>query len=157
MSIKTRIIAKSEIDVVVSLCCEVQNIHVSFAPAIYRTIQKPELKKWFEEHLEEQGTSIIVASKDDVDVGYLLLKLVEREEHLFHFARRFAEVDQICVTENLRNSGIGKALVSAAKEIAIKAGIYHLELNVLAFNVEAKKAFEKLGFSTKAERMLLQC
>ncbi len=157
MSIKTREITHSDIDTVVSLCCEVQNIHISFSPDIFKPLNKTELKQWFENRFNEKGTSIIIASMNNVDVGYLMLKLRHRTEHLFCYDQKFIEIDQICVTESARNSGVGHSLIESAKQITRDQGLSRMELNVWSLNDKAKNTFEAMGFSTYSEKKAIQC
>jgi GNAT superfamily N-acetyltransferase len=55
-------------------------------------------------------------------------------------------ISYVYVQAENRYKGIGKALIGAAQGLALELGIPTLELNVMAFNVDARLFFEKSGF-----------
>ena len=100
--------------------------------------------------------TIFLAIVDGSIVEYALLRTIERQEHFFALQRRYIDVEQICVTQNARNKGVGRKLVKAAKDNALNSGFNRLELNVWTDNTTAKQAFECLGLSTYTERMVIR-
>src|SRR5258708_33341619 len=72
-----------------------------------------------------------------------------------HLPIRDARVEEIVVESNERRGGIGRALLSAARDWAQKNGARSLDLGVYAFNAEAVAFYEREGFSTKVVSLSL--
>ena len=66
--------------------------------------------------------------------------------YLTYEGQRALYLDDLCVDENCRSKGIGKALYEAVVETAKNNGCYNLTLNVWAFNKRAYDFYKKLGF-----------
>ncbi|MCP3941033.1 MAG: GNAT family N-acetyltransferase [Desulfobacteraceae bacterium] len=157
MGIIIRLMSASDINSVVSLCCEVQNIHISLFPKVFKPLDKVELANWFKNQLNEKDTFIFLANLNNMNIGYLMLKSIERPEHLFCYNNKSMEITQICVTDSAKNTGVGRSLINAAKKITCAQGLDRIELNVYSLNAEVKRSFEALGFSTYSERMATKC
>ena len=54
-------------------------------------------------------------------------------------------IDDLCVEENCRGQGIGRALYEHVLEYAKQIGCYNLTLNVWALNESALKFYQKCG------------
>ena len=156
MDIRIRKFSAADVENVVALCLEVQEIHASLFPDVFKRLDSTALSEWFHERLVEDGVTVLLAIVDDSVVGFLLLRSIERPEHLFCFKRRYIEIEQICVAESARYKGVGRKLVDAAKDVALNSGFGRLELNVWTDNSTAKHAFECLGFSTYTEKMVFR-
>ena len=85
-----------------------------------------------------------------------MLKTKDRGEHAFCKAHKLLYVDQISVSRDHRNKGVGKALINAAKASAAEDGIRRLELDVWTENADAKQFFAAQGFTTFNEVMKLE-
>lgn len=58
-------------------------------------------------------------------------------------------IDDICVDENYRGKGIGRALYDHVLNYAKQNGFYNITLNVWECNPGAKKFYESLGMSVQ--------
>jgi putative acetyltransferase len=76
------------------------------------------------------STNIIIAEIDNRILGFMVVKLPERE------------LQQIFIDPNYQNQGIGSILVNKAKEICPQ----ELKLTVLQQNQKACRFYEKHGF-----------
>ena len=54
-------------------------------------------------------------------------------------------IDDLCVDETLRGSGVGKALYEHAVAFAAESGCYNVTLNVWSLNPSALRFYEKRG------------
>ncbi len=54
-------------------------------------------------------------------------------------------IDDLCVDESRRQSGIGQALFEYVRKFAKESGCYNLTLNVWAANINAMKFYQKQG------------
>ena len=89
-------------------------------------------------------------------VGYAVQLLRERPEAAVARGIRWWEIDMIGVAAAHRRSGAGKALIQAIVDDARQSGIESVELSSWAFNTDAHRAFEALGFVPKHVRFELK-
>lgn len=145
----------SDIPALIDLFQQVQGIHVSLFPEVFKELDLQASSEWFDERLNEEDTVILISFDETGIHGYLLLEVVESPEHLCCYARKCVYIGQICVAEEFRGKGLGKMLVEEAKGVARDRGIDRVELNVWSENKNARDAFASLGFSTYNEKMVL--
>lgn len=85
---------------------------------------------------------ICVAETDDKVVGYISIE-VHKAPELFIY------LDDLSVSVQFRNSGIGSALIREAVAFAEKINAKHIALHVESSNSQAIKLYEQLGFSVQ--------
>lgn len=130
-----------------SLCMEVQSLHAAHHPDIFKTPQSEVFAiAFFDEMLADPATSIFIAEADGKALGYILCKLVERDETPFTFAMRYLLVDQISVRSGARQQGVGSALIKQAELLAKELGVQKIQLDSWDFNINAHAFFEGVGF-----------
>lgn len=143
------------IDELILLNDEVQKIHLNLFPSFFKSTDKNELKEFFAKWLTQNDVKGFVALEDKKIIGYLFCRIVRREPYPFSKERHYIYIDQICISESKRMSGIGKALIQHVKELAKKLNIKRIELDYWTENAEAGKAFRAMGFNTYNEKMAL--
>jgi len=130
-----------------SLCKDVQSLHAEHHPDIFKVPESEDFAmSFFEEALADLTTRIFIAENEEQTLGYILCKLVEREESPFTYARRFLMIDQIGVRPAARGEGVGAALIQQAEEFAKELGVLRIQLDSWDFNIRAHAFFEKQGF-----------
>jgi len=77
-------------------------------------------------------------------------------EPLWRYASRLLLLDQMGVDARHRSRGIGEALWNAVRETAAAEGVDRVVLNVWSFNREARRFYERLGFTPFQERMAFE-
>lgn len=80
---------------------------------------------------------ILVAFQDEKLTGMAVVEKVEKNE---------VHLEDLLVWPDFQKHGIGKLLVKAAKEFAIKKGYKKMSLNVLPNNESARYLYKELGF-----------
>jgi GNAT superfamily N-acetyltransferase len=129
------------------LCRDVQNIHAQNHADIFKIAQSADFAvSFFDQMLADLTTHIYIAEENGKPSGYILCKLIEREESPFTFAMRYLLVDQISVSPTTRGRGIGSALLKQAETLAHDLGVSKIQLDSWGFNTEAHKFFERAGF-----------
>jgi len=95
-------------------------------------------------NLMHNDTSMIVVAVDEKNklVGYGGFMLMYDEVHIV----------RVCVNENYRHTGIGKALMVAMIACCERNNLFDLTLEVRASNEYAIKLYEKCGFKTEGVR-----
>jgi diamine N-acetyltransferase len=136
----------------------VQKHHVKAKPKRYKmpVANNSALIAIFENHLQSNTTYLHIAEVDSAAVGYIVCKIIEREENPFTVAFKILEVDQVSVNESHRGQGIGQILMDKATELAKEHKIKNIVLGVRAFNEGAIRFYKRLGFEVNSLRMMKQ-
>jgi len=130
-----------------SLCRDVQSLHVENHPDIFKMPQSDDFAvAFFDEMLADITTRILIAEEDNLPLGYIVCKLIERTENLITFAMRFLLVDQISVHPTAQGKGAGTALIKQAEVLAQKLNVQRIQLDSWGFNTKAHLFFEDQGF-----------
>ena len=128
------------------LAVQVHEIHVNWAPDLYKSVEEVISKEYFENLIRNE--EIYVAKLEDEIVGYIIFNIKEKENPSMRY-RKQLNIDAICVDEKCRGKGIGTKLLERIKEIAKLKGCTDLYLTVNRENEKAIKVYEKFGFKIK--------
>lgn len=130
-----------------SLCVDVQSLHAKNHPEYFKMPQSDNFAaEFFQKMLADPTISIFVAETEERALGYVVCKLIEREETPFSFAIRYLLVDQISVRPTSQGQGIGNALLGQVEELAKEMNVSRIQLDSWSFNIEAHRFFENFGF-----------
>ena len=133
---------------VLELLTQVCNVHNKGRPDIFKAnatkYNENELKKIF---LDEKSP-VFVFEKNQNVVGYIFCELQETKNNNVLFDCKTLYIDDLCVDESERKSGIGKRLYENAVEYARSLGCNRVTLNVWELNPTAKRFYENLGMKT---------
>ena len=151
MEIRTA--TKEDTKELIALNMEVHDLHVELEPSVFREISEESISQQILRSLGDKHSSIIVATKDQVIVGYALLQRRTRPAFDMMYERKCVYIDQVCVKSQHRNRGVLKMLLETAKKLALEWGFNRLELDVWSNNINAKGSFTKSGFVTYNEKM----
>ena len=146
---------KEDIPSLIKLNNEVQELHRNWYPEIFKKLDSNELKQWFIEALGNINTKIHIAFIDSFPVGYLISKIINREENVFKYSSKCMDIDQIVISEKYRNKGIGKKILEEVTSYAKGLGIITISLSVLTKNSNAINAYTKMGFEPESIKMTL--
>lgn len=100
----------------------------------------------FEAAVREDGLRLLLAKRDGETVGYALIRVIDRPATLYTRPRFFLQVEEICVDARFRRQGIGRALIEAVRKEAKALGYPRVVLDVWAFNEEAARFYQSMGF-----------
>jgi GNAT superfamily N-acetyltransferase len=93
------------------------------------------------------GGRIIVAEIAGALVGYAVVETHVHEESIDEEHYTYAYVADLVVTESRRGTGVGRRLLTACEDIAVKAGARWLRISALAANGQARALYHRFGFS----------
>ncbi len=130
----------------------VQRLHVAAHPEIFKAVERPELQAWAVQAIAAAPARIVVAECAGVVAGYAVVLEGHRADNAFAYARRWREIDQLCVDPRYQRRGIARALVEYIAAAARDAGFPAVELGTWTFNTDARAAFERIGFVAKTLR-----
>ena len=130
-----------------ALAQQVHALHVAWRPDIY--CMEPELYPLERMRDVIRLRQLFVARISGTVVGYVLLK---RKDYDFpgHVKRKVMVVDEICVSENWRNQGIGSSMMAEVTVLAKAFGCTDLQLGVYPQNDEAVSFYQKCGFTIRS-------
>lgn len=120
---------------------------------------KPDCKKYSEEDLEVilslaakeyddiNETPVFVAVEDGEVVGHAFcVKKVYKDDNI-NTDHKTLYIDDICIDENHRKLGVGKAIYEHVLAYAKEHGYYNITLNVWSCNPGAMKFYESMGLT----------
>jgi len=126
---------------------QIAQLHHDWRPDVYRPAQKLDQKR-FKSLLKDKNTPILVAEMDGGVIGYAMLRIITPQNPV-QVPRNYLWVEDLCVDENARKQGVGKALMTAAAELARERGLSAIELNVWECNEVARAFYGRLGYTTQ--------
>ncbi|HEY0801002.1 MAG TPA: GNAT family N-acetyltransferase [Steroidobacteraceae bacterium] len=132
------------------LVWELDRAHHAAHPALIRDpddARIPEVE--YLHRLSDPATFLVGAETEAGIVGFIRATLVDSPGGRAHLPVRYGRIEEIVVRADQRRGGIGRALLSAAREWAKANGERSLELSVYAFNAEAVAFYQREGFETK--------
>ena len=136
---------KRDMGALVSLLNQVLEVHHNGRPDIF----KGNTRKYTDEELllliKDDTRPIFVAEDERGVLGYAFCIIKEQKGDNILADMKSLYIDDLCVGEGTRGSGVGKALYEFVRNYAREIGCYNLTLNVWECNPTAKRFYEKMG------------
>ena len=130
-----------------SLSMDVQRLHAEHHPRIFKIPESEDYAiPFFQEMLADPTVTIFIAEDNGNALGYIVCKLVERQDNPFTFAARILLVDQISVRPDARRKGVGETLLNRVEILARQQKAERISLDSWDFNLDAHAFFERMGF-----------
>ncbi|MBR2616026.1 MAG: GNAT family N-acetyltransferase [Clostridia bacterium] len=95
--------------------------------------------------LSDEKTPVFVAVEGEKVLGYAFCILQQVLDSHILTPIRTLYLDDLCVDESCRGTGVGSALFAFVKAFAKDADCYNLTLNVWSCNESAMRFYEKCG------------
>jgi diamine N-acetyltransferase len=141
--------------VLVALNQSVQAMHADAFPDRYRRDAPVEaVERAFGAMIQAPASYWLVAEEDH-PIAFLSAEFRDREESWCLVKNRNCYLSGIVVAPRFRRRGIATALLRELKRECDARGITSIELDVWAFNEQARQVFTRLGFCRVMERMSL--
>ena len=151
--IEIRRATPADLDALASLRPVVHDKHARAHPENFKVSEHGAARREADAWLAQPNTYVLLALQDGEPIGYLRAEVFDRPERELMHARRMLYFDQIAVKESARGEGHGKRLIAAGVDLARDLGIGIVELDVYAFNAEARAFFISQGFEPQRERL----
>lgn len=130
-----------------AMAWQVHALHVAWRPDIYEMPEELYPEERFLSHI--RGRELYVARIDGTVVGYVLLK-IRNYDWPGVVRRKVMVVDELCVEELCRGSGIGKQIMAEARALAKAFGCTDMQLGVYPQNDDAVAFYQKCGFTIRS-------
>lgn len=145
--ITVRRMRENELERVNELRATIQQQHCNGRPDIFQ----PPSNAFAElgaDLARRENICVLVAVRDDNILGYAITQDFDRKPSPYMLARRFVHVEEFCVDERCRRMGAGRALMAFIRNDAQSRGFSRVELDVWAFNEDARHFYDAEGFHT---------
>ncbi len=99
---------------------------------------------------DEDQEQILVAKDGNSLVGFITFTVGD-ESYFDSNIIRYGELKELLVTEGVRGTGVGGALVKAVEKRFRSLGVPFAVIKCSSFNTNALAVYEKLGYTTRQE------
>ena len=143
---------KGDIKGLIALLYQADAVHHGIRPDLF----KPDTPKYSEQDLEailEDEQKPIFVYDDGKIRGHAFCQVTEVRNHRLLQDIKTLYVDDICVDEQMRGTGIGKALYEYVHEYARSLGCYNLTLNVWEGNERGLGFYKSMGMRVQKTGM----
>lgn len=130
---------------ILALLRQVGKVHHNGRPDIFRSNAQKYGASQILAMLESGASPIFVAVEDDAVLGYGFCQFKKYELDPVIADHTELYIDDLCVDENRRKEGIGKAIYEEILRYAKMRRCYNVTLNVWSCNPDAMKFYESLG------------
>lgn len=127
------------------LLFQVNDVHHKGRPDLFKFGKRKYTDEELTEIIHDDKKPIFVAYENDHVLGYAFCVYVQHIDDNILTDIKSLYIDDLCVDENIRGKGIGKALYEYVVKFAKDNGFYNVTLNVWSLNESAKKFYEKMG------------
>ncbi|NRD79859.1 GNAT family N-acetyltransferase [Bacillus sp. BRMEA1] len=134
---------------------QVQQLHIEGRPDLYADASASLEIATYETWLNSTDTKIFIVEDNDKEIiAYIILDIKKpADSNPILRERKILFIRSIGVSKTCRGQGIGKILIKKAFEYCKEIHAESVELNVLEFNENAIRFYEKLGFKTKSRQL----
>ena len=151
--IRIRPAAESDYPAVERIMQQVQALHVSLRPDIYKPYKIALPREEFDRAVRENRFFAAVCDGEVVGILHLQRHSVGSSTQV---SRRVLFVDTLAVDESLRGKSIGQALLNHARSLRDELKLDGLELQVNARNRAARAFYARCGFTEKSVNLELR-
>lgn len=130
---------------ILALLRQVGRVHHELRPDLFRDKAQKYGPSQIIAMLNDPGNPIFVAVEEDKVLGYGFCRSVCHDKHPVLTEVTSLYIDDLCVDENCRGQGIGKAIYAEILRYGKMRKCYNVTLNVWACNENALKFYESLG------------
>lgn len=144
-----------EIPQILKLLVQVNMVHHNGRPDLFKGPATKYGEKELRKLLLDDTRPVFVCMDGEVLLGYAfcILKEVKNDQLLENCKTLY--VDDLCVDETCRGTGVGKALMTHAVQFAKGSGCHNVTLNVWSFNENAMRFYESFGMHEQRRTMEL--
>ena len=147
--------APAEIPQILKLLVQVNMVHHNGRPDLFKGPATKYSEKELKKLLPDETRPVFVCMDGDTLFGYAFCILKEVKDDRLLESCKTLYVDDLCVDENRRGNGVGKALMTHAVQYAKDCGCHNVTLNVWSFNEKAMRFYQSFGMHEQRRTMEL--
>ncbi len=133
-----------DLPAVVALWRSLQLVSATFEPRLAPNAQSD---AWFSDFLTDQldhdNAIVLVAVQDDLVIGYVFGQIMQRPTVI---SGDCGYVADLCVRDEFRGQGIGRALFGKIKDWFLARGLRAIEVQIVRANPASQAFWRKMGF-----------
>ena len=142
----------SDMSVLVDLAVQARIFHNRLSDNYFADPDPLAEKEFFKQAVADENKIVLAAQRDKAVVGFVLASL----KKVPYLRRPFVcTVDTVCVDQNYRHEGIGKALMTDLRRQCEQIGVDEIRLGVFAANTAGVSFYQSLGFVLQEQKMQL--
>lgn len=127
------------------LLSQVLEVHHNARPDLFKGGAKKYTDTELDAILADEDRPIFVAESNGNVLGYAFCIFIQHKDDNILTDVKTLYIDDLCVDENVRGKGIGRALYNYVVGYAKECGCYNVTLNVWADNKSALAFYESIG------------
>ena len=144
---KIRRAEEKDIPEIDKLLNQVNLVHHKIRPDLFKIGRKYSDSQLKELLANDSRPVFAAVDEENRLIGYCMCQ-IEVHDGSAEVARKELYIDDLCVDENIRKTGAGKALYNYVKDYARKNGYYRLTLHVWECNPNARAFYDAMGMKT---------
>ena len=134
-----------DIPALFALLRQVEEVHHTGRPDLFRDGGVKYTPAQLAGILQDENRPVFVAETAEGVKGYAFCLFRQQLNDTCMTDIKTLYIDDLCVDENCRGQGIGRALYEYVVSFAWKSGCYNITLNVWCLNTGAMQFYEKCG------------
>ena len=150
-----RLAIETDIPELLRLLGQILYVHHVGRPDLFKASGEKYGAQELRQMLGDASRPIYVAEEDGAVLGYAFCIYKEIQNSSAMNDRKTLYLDDLCVDEDCRGKGVGKALYEHVLAVAKQTGCYNVELNVWAKNENAVRFYEKCGM--QVQKIGMEC
>ncbi|MBE6983558.1 MAG: GNAT family N-acetyltransferase [Ruminococcaceae bacterium] len=139
---------------ILKLLEQIGKVHYDLRPDIFQFHAQKYGASQVLDRLANPETPTFVAVEGEEVLGYSFCEIKTFSQHPVMADRKEMFLEDLCVDENARGQGVGKALYEYVCKIAREIGCHNLTLHVWSDNAGAVAFYEKMGM--KSQRYIME-
>ncbi len=143
-----------DIDDVLRLLVQVNDVHAEIRPDLFVKGHTKYTVGELERIFADSATPVFVdADEKGRILGYCFCVMHDNTDSRHLQRIKTLYIDDLCIDEDARGTGVGRRLYEHAKEYARKQGCHNLTLNVWDGNETAMGFYRRMGLTTQKTTM----
>lgn len=143
--VKIEIAKVEDVSAIAEIAYQTGKKHEEVMPDYFKPSNAEGQTDYLKEAIESQDSEVFKAVADGKIVGYLVLYVWDQDEKYFVYPE-IGYIGSVGVDEKYRRQGIGAQLMHFAENWCKSHNIGEIELDVFAFNEDAARFYERLGY-----------
>ncbi|MTH54915.1 GNAT family N-acetyltransferase [Bacillus mangrovi] len=129
----------------------VHELHTALYPEYFKPYHFEEIQSFFQKIINRENYLFLLIQDGEQPAGYLWAEWRQYPENAFKKAYQSLYIHQISIASEYQNKGCGTLMLEEAEQLAKAGNCSKIELDYWAGNENAKRFYEKNGFSKHRE------